>query len=108
MPQPDVEDCAMQLEEPAKRTALVGHRGRIFCCDWAPSNACAVTGSEDSKVKLWDVKGNKVLQTIGGANDGHKGAEARRGLSGSGLVASDAKLCWLSAGDERCLLPTVC
>jgi WD40 repeat protein len=32
---------------------LVGHRDRVWCCDWAPNGAALATSSGDSTVRIW-------------------------------------------------------
>jgi len=51
-----------------KRT-FEGHKGRVTSVLWGPDGRCALSGSEDKTLRLWEMSSGKCLRTFEGHTD---------------------------------------
>ncbi|MEM9508932.1 MAG: DnaJ domain-containing protein [Cyanobacteria bacterium P01_E01_bin.35] len=50
---------------------LQGHSDRVSCLTLSPSGQTLISGSKDQTIKFWDIKKQKLMQTLAGEFDGH-------------------------------------
>ena len=65
--------ASKKQEIPTQQTTLTGHTGTVYCLSFHPLLDILASGSEDGKIKLWDVETEECLVTMRGHLQGVQG-----------------------------------
>ena len=57
---------------PKNERQMMGHKDKIFCMAFSPCGSYLASASEDSTVKIWDVKTHRCLHTLTGHSKKHE------------------------------------
>eukprot|EP00916_Digyalum_oweni_P002124 GHVL01003953.1.p1 GENE.GHVL01003953.1~~GHVL01003953.1.p1 ORF type:complete len:749 (+),score=147.86 GHVL01003953.1:60-2306(+) len=55
--------------EAQKSRVIEGHRTRVLCCDFHPYGDFIASGSQDTNLKIWDLRRKSCIQTYKGHKD---------------------------------------